>query len=677
MIRRCCRLKRCCALVTWTLLAGVAHGQTVTEVLYRSNVGVVDDSGNVALKLDFRATPAEQTYDLEVPAGKLLPVAGRWQADTTESVGVYSRATGTFYLRIAQTSGPATLSFPFFFWAPLNSDSYPLMGDWDGDGIDTAGLYNRNTATAYLKNENSASAPIVITVTYPGVANLDWTPVVGDWNGDGRDQIGLFNRPNRSFRLYFDLPSTGFTNYGIPATFGAGTLRPVAGDWNFDGKDFVGVHGAGNQTFYLLDAAGPGGPWSHVFTVAGASGLPVAGSWDGESFRYRPPPAAMGSGPRGWPQLISTGGDDYDLYVTGAAEASTTSEALYYNRYSGPHLFTNSGWQLATTPELVGLDGASALGSVFIDSVPVFRHPGGQLYKRLAVMVVEVADPAPMAGWVCLSYSNDNVSWTEPIYATNDPKVDPRPCFNPGNTTHDVLAEQVSGFRDGPGFFFGVMNGNNPEIIDDAMMGTTRTHTNLYVTTVDMPWVFSLVGEFTESGVTTPNLPGLFASNYGINLDFTFDPVEYAVYWARSYAYPFDVDGGIPCGNLGCPSGTRQNPNRSQIYKIDLIPGQTQQQHLERFFNGPWQLVLDTGSSSGYPSQDGGSCATTALNSPFQYALMGVDVNAVTFVKDTHGRVARDGDGKRTLIFSGAAIKDRAIGECAFSERSFYAWREP
>ena len=658
------------------LCAAPALAQSEVEVLNRTNVGLVTNGGNVRLKFDYLSTPAEQTYQLTTPASTAFPVGGRWDPDTTQSVGIYNRSDDKFYLRNAQTAGSATTSFKFFPGSPPSGTLFPVMGDWDGDGIDTAGIYNRNTGLVYLKNANSSSAPIVHTIAYPGVAGTSFRPVAGDWDGNGSDEIGVLDRATEVFRLFGNLPSTSYTDYFIPSSPGSGVLWPVAGDWDFDGKDFVGVWGSGNKTFYLLESSAQLTTWDAVFTVSNGAGLPVAGSWDGESFRYAVPALADGSRPRTFPQLVATSPTTYDLYFSWVTTALPGSESLYYNRYSGPHLYTNSGWQLSSNTELVGNTGATALGVVLSDSNPVFKHPSGSFYKKMIVYVVEHPVPAQFAGWVCLTYSNGS-GWTQPIFATNDPTVTPRPCTSPGNSTTDVLAELVSGFRDGPNLFFGVMNGDNPTILADAQNSTTRTHTYLYTTDTSMPWYFDQEGEFTNNGVTTPNTNGNWNHNYGVNLDFTFDPVEYAVYWTRSYSYPFELNGNLPCNNQGCPSGGSLNPNRVQIYRIPLVQGESEAQMMARFFAGPWQLIVDLGSAKGYPSTFGGSCASTPLTSGFQSSLLGIDINGCTFVKDTNGQVARDSAGKRALLFGGAAIKDRQTAQCSFSERSIFIWREP
>ena len=97
----------------------------------------------------------------------------------TSKVGVFRN--GAFYLRNSNTVGGADLAFGY----GLPTD-IPVIGDWNGDGIDTVGIY-RNGAF-YLRNSNTV-----------GVADLAFgyglptdIPVIGDWNGDGIDTVGVY-----------------------------------------------------------------------------------------------------------------------------------------------------------------------------------------------------------------------------------------------------------------------------------------------------------------------------------------------------------------------------------------------------------------------------------------------------------------------------------------------------
>ena len=54
-------------------------------------------------------------------------------------VGQYDPLTSTFYLRNSNSPGLADLTF---IYGPAGAGSMPLVGDWNGDGVDTIGLYD-------------------------------------------------------------------------------------------------------------------------------------------------------------------------------------------------------------------------------------------------------------------------------------------------------------------------------------------------------------------------------------------------------------------------------------------------------------------------------------------------------------------------------------------------------
>ena len=113
----------------------------------------------------------------------------------------------------------------------------PLVCDWDGDGIQTVGLYRPNNGFVYVRNENSTG--VADRSFFYGIAND--VPLCGDWNGDGTDTVGIY-RPAEQ-RFYLRNSNTqgvadSITLFGIPGD------RALTGDWNGDGIDEIAVHRA-------------------------------------------------------------------------------------------------------------------------------------------------------------------------------------------------------------------------------------------------------------------------------------------------------------------------------------------------------------------------------------------------------------------------------------------------
>jgi hypothetical protein len=63
----------------------------------------------------------------------------------------------------------------FFYGVP--SDQF-VIGDWDADGIDTVGIFRPPIATVFLRNSNSTGPA---DETYP-FGSAGWLPVAGVWS---------------------------------------------------------------------------------------------------------------------------------------------------------------------------------------------------------------------------------------------------------------------------------------------------------------------------------------------------------------------------------------------------------------------------------------------------------------------------------------------------------------
>jgi hypothetical protein len=218
--------------------------------------------------------------------GGMVPTVGDWTGDGVQSIGLYDPTTSTFYLRNTNDSGCANTAFVY---GPANSKMEPIAGDWTGEGKDTVGLYDPANSTFYLRNTNdSGFANIVFNY---GPANTDMLPLAGDWDGSGRDGIGLYNQASSTFYLRNTTCLQGPSDKGYAdVTFNYGAahagLLPVAGDWNGDGKDGIGVYNQASSTFYLRNTACLQGPsdkgYADVTFLYGKPNsmqLPIAGAW--------------------------------------------------------------------------------------------------------------------------------------------------------------------------------------------------------------------------------------------------------------------------------------------------------------------------------------------------------------------------------------------------------------
>jgi hypothetical protein len=198
-----------------------------------------------------------------VGSALLIPAAAG--AAETEEVGFVDPATGQWSL------GPDER---FFFGVP---GDIPFLGDWDGDGTDTPGLYRPTNGFAYLINRRET-----------GVADHSWfmgipgdIPLVGDWDGDGTDTFSVY-RPSEGKVYINNRNATSVAQneyyFGVPGD------TPFATDFNGDGIDDVGLHRASTGLVYMTDALPDGdvaGTDLQFFWGIGGDAI-VAGDWTGD-----------------------------------------------------------------------------------------------------------------------------------------------------------------------------------------------------------------------------------------------------------------------------------------------------------------------------------------------------------------------------------------------------------
>ncbi|MFF0416143.1 transglycosylase family protein [Kitasatospora sp. NPDC004745] len=164
---------------------------------------------------------AEATLTFGNPGNR--PVLGRWDG-TTSQIGVYMPDSGKFYLR---NSDGSVNSFAF----GNGGDWRPVSGDWDGNGTVTVGLYDPATSTFYLRNSNTAGGADQ-TITF---GNPNSIPLAGDWDHTGHTNIGVYMPDNHTFYLRHDDGTVTATSYGDSGD------TPITGDWNGDGYATQGI----------------------------------------------------------------------------------------------------------------------------------------------------------------------------------------------------------------------------------------------------------------------------------------------------------------------------------------------------------------------------------------------------------------------------------------------------
>lgn len=202
-------------------------------------IGVfMSENASFALKQNTSAPgPPDVTFAFGRTAapGALIPVAGDWLGSGTAGVGLWDRATGTFFLKNNATPGPADATF-VFAPEPAASDpsTVPIAGDWTGRGVSTVGLYSPAAGNFYLRLVNAAGAADL--VFQYGPASGLFAPLVGRWRGSpfAHAGVGVWQGDSTWF-LKWNLsagPADVTYSMAVPnSNYASDALLPVAGRW--------------------------------------------------------------------------------------------------------------------------------------------------------------------------------------------------------------------------------------------------------------------------------------------------------------------------------------------------------------------------------------------------------------------------------------------------------------
>ncbi len=197
------------------------------------------------------------------------PFLGDWDCDGIDTPGLYRRSDGYVYLRNANTQGNADRSFYFG-----NPGDIPLAGDFDGDGCDTVAIYRPSEGRFYVIDAlGSGDAGLGAATTSYLFGDLGDVPFSGDFDGDGIDTFGLYRvTTGLVYQRNAHIQGTADTSF----IFGDPGDLFITGDWNANGRSSPGVFRPSTRTVYLrhLNSAGLA---DSVVEAADSALLPVAG----------------------------------------------------------------------------------------------------------------------------------------------------------------------------------------------------------------------------------------------------------------------------------------------------------------------------------------------------------------------------------------------------------------
>ena len=186
--------------------------------------------------------------------------------------GLVDPGSGKWYL----FDDAGALTSQFFYGNP---GDYPFMGDWDGDGVETPGLYRQSDGYVYLRNSNTQGiADIKFFFGNPGDV-----PVAGDFNGNGFDTVSIYRPSNQTFYIINKLGSgdQGLGAAEFSYVFGNPGDKPFVGDFDGDGVETAGLHRESTGLVYFRNSHTQGNADAQ-FIFGDPGDRLIAGDWTGD-----------------------------------------------------------------------------------------------------------------------------------------------------------------------------------------------------------------------------------------------------------------------------------------------------------------------------------------------------------------------------------------------------------
>jgi hypothetical protein len=159
----------------------------------------------------------------------------------------------------------------------------PVSGDWNGDGKFEIGTYRDALWRVDYNGNGIWDGTPTDKEYYHGFPG--GIPVTGDWNGNGITKIGVYDPATAVW--FIDYNGNGvWDGTPIDKTYWhgfTGTI-PVTGDWNGDGITEIGIYDPSSALWYVDyngNGSWDGTPTDRTYWHGFAGIVPVTGNWSG------------------------------------------------------------------------------------------------------------------------------------------------------------------------------------------------------------------------------------------------------------------------------------------------------------------------------------------------------------------------------------------------------------
>ncbi|MBM7863507.1 trypsin-like serine protease [Lentzea nigeriaca] len=252
-----------------------------------------------------------------------VPLVGDFNGDGKDDIATFTRgSTADVYVALSTGSSFVGTAVKWHDWFAAYNE-IPAVGDFNGDGKDDIATFTRGgSADVYVALSNGSSFVGTAVKWHDWFAAYNEIPLVGDFNGDGKADIATFTRDG-SADVYVAL-SNGSSFVGTAVKwhdwFAAGAEFPAVGDFNGDGKDDIATFTRGTSADV------------YVATSNGSSFVGTAVKWHDWFAAYSEIPGTGDFNGDGKDDVVTfTRGDAADVYVATSNSSSFVGTAVKWH----------------------------------------------------------------------------------------------------------------------------------------------------------------------------------------------------------------------------------------------------------------------------------------------------------------------------------------------------------
>jgi len=211
-----------------------------------------------------------------------VPLVGSWDGLPGDELGLFRPLTGTFTLDIDNDGASNDPDDRVGSMLDGKPGGKPLVGNWDGLGGEEVGLYRPATGVFTLDRDGDLKpSDADDTVITRLAGKIGGQPLVGDWDGDGDTDVGLFFASTGQWLL--DTNANPVAEISYTKLDGAVGGRAVVGDFNGDGITDCGLFrpltGKWSIDLNHNGVIDPSADLVYTKVDGAVGGVPLVGKW--------------------------------------------------------------------------------------------------------------------------------------------------------------------------------------------------------------------------------------------------------------------------------------------------------------------------------------------------------------------------------------------------------------